>query len=607
MFDIIMNINKEILLKVLANESIESNRLKVLYDWNYPSDSGSLTETDYQNISLNFNMLFNSVYGIDTHLINLDTTKISLQSMMGLSVGLSHNATTVSSSSSGNNYAQFDGDDIIYMANSALISNWTVLVDIENFPCSQNKNKSKILFTNKNQITDTNGFIIGINGANNLFYEGSDGNGNKLIKTLIKPIGEKSILAVSRSTDLVNLYIYNPVTNKSTFESFSVGDKWTSADWSIGGTKTNFTNDNDYEKLEANINSILFFDLDLNNSIVQKILETFTLTSFTPKSYQDVATQVPRAGQYVQRQVEDGLKADGYQTLEMVIPKSDGTSVTAYNSVPKLVKKYKTVTQYVAGTGTVTQNVSTLVAESKVKDTASSKAYLEKCVLLNKSASKTQKVEFYARDAFVGDSNLKATFGPAESTFFVSSSYNNARHFIFYLNGLLMEPDIDYQVVNNTHVKKVSGSFLETDIVTYDTYTNTKTFSDFYGYNGNILLYGESGKDVYLDGKKLIFGVNYDDYNSNYLIIYAGSLLAGRLGLLTRSTNVTHNGNFTDKFYHCNNYNMVEEQVWVDGLKAVRDSEYHLTCSCNLNNSNNDKSEEKTTIIYNNEDKYFNI
>ena len=102
-------------------------------------------------------------------------------------------------------------------------------------------------------------------------------------------------------------------------------------------------------------------------------------------------------------------------------------------------------------------------------------------------------------------------------------------------------------------------------------------------------------------------GVDYNDYSSNYLIIYAAGLSAGRLGLITRPTDIANNSNFTNKFYNCDSHNIVDEQVWINGLRSIKDTDYSLTCSCNLNNSNNDKSEEKTTIIYNNEGNYFNI
>ena len=53
-------------------------------------------------------------------------------------------------------------------------------------------------------------------------------------------------------------------------------------------------------------------------------------------------------------------------------------------------------------------------------------------------------------------------------------------------------------------------------------------------------------------------------------------------------------------------YNVIDEQIWIDCKRVYKKNGYSLTCGCDLNNSN-DKSSEKTTIIYNNDDKFFNI
>jgi len=166
---------------------------------------------------------------------------------------------------------------------------------------------------------------------------------------------------------------------------------------------------------------------------------------------------------------------------------------------------------------------------------------------------------------------------------------------------------VDYRIIDGRTIKLINDIFVEIDEVIYDTYSNEKYFADFFGYNGDIYLYTHKGKDVYLDGKKLIFEVDYEDHPDNdFLIIHAAGLPTGRLGLITRPQEVTHNENFYNKYYHCNTYNVIDEQIWIDGKRVYKNSGYSLTCPCNLNNSN-DKAEQKTTIIYNNDGGFFNI
>jgi hypothetical protein len=602
-----MNINKTILLDKIKGQSVDSANLKVLYDWEFPESTNDFVLGDLGNISDDNKLIFNSVHGIDAHLIDKDINKLASGSMLGLSVGLQHNAITKTAATYGN--ASFQGDDIIHIVNSPLISTWTVLIDLEEIECSTTKNKSIILFTNRNEISDTKSFVVGINGANCLFYEGCNADGDKIIKTLIKPVGEKSLIAVSRSniTNSVSIYVYDPILETITGKSFFVNEHWSAGNWCLGGTFKNFVSDSHYEKFNGKMNSFLLFDVELSNTNILTLFEAFSLTSFTAKHYEKVSTQVPRQGQSVSVDIEDGFQVTGYDEMQSQVITNTGQNVVLYNSVPRIEKKYKTVNQYIASTETVTKMIRTLVPESKTKDVASAQKYVEKCILLNKDADKAQRIEFYSRDDYVGDCGKKALFAPSDSTFYVDKSYSDPTNITIYLNGLLKEPDVDYQIVDGRTIKLLNGVFAEIDEVVYDTHSNEKYFADFFGYNGDIYLYSHKGKDVYLDGKKLIFEVDYeDDPNNDFLIIHAAGLLAGKIGLVTRPSEVTHNENFYNKYYHCNTYNVIDEQIWADGKRVYKNSGYSLTCPCNLNNSD-DKAEQKTTIIYNNDGGFFNI
>ena len=523
--------------------------------------------------------------------------------MFGVSVGLSSEGLGVWMG--GERRGVFNGDDIIYITDSILISDWTVFVDINELLCPTDKSKSRIILTNKNKISDTTGFIVGINGANCLFYEGSNSSGGKIIKTLVHPIGEKNLIAISRSNDSISIYVCDPIQNTIVQKSFSINETWTSGQFCLGGTYTNFVSDNDYEKFVGKLDSLALFNGSLNNSNIIQLFESFSLSSYTSKRYEDVASQVPVAGRYIETQVEDGFTTSGYEYMENHIVDASGDIKLVYNKVPKLEKKYKTVNQFVAGTGTTTKTVRTLIPETKTKNITGAQEYVEKCILLDKYVDKSQRVEFYSRDDYVGNCGKKAIFAPSGSDFNLDKSYSDPINIIIYLNGLLMEPSVDYEILNGQTIKRLNGVFSETDEVIYDAYSNQKQFTDFYGYNGDIYLYGFNGYDAYLGGEKLILGTNYEDF-SDFLVLHGSGLNAGRLGLVTRSLDVTHNENFYNKYYHCNNYNVIDEQVWIAGKRVFNKSGYSLNCVCNLNNSN-DKAEEKATIIYNNEGEYFNI
>ena len=142
----------------------------------------------------------------------------------------------------------------------------------------------------------------------------------------------------------------------------------------------------------------------------------------------------------------------------------------------------------------------------------------------------------------------------------------------------------------------------ETNVITYDIYPSNRTYFDFFGYNGNIYLYGYIAQDVYLNGEKLVKGTDYIDINPNYLMIYGSGLPTGRLGIVERYNNINADRiiKFTGKYLHCLEDVIFEEMVWINKRRVNRGNEYVLTDSNNLNNSENLAS-EKTTSVYSGE------
>jgi hypothetical protein len=118
-------------------------------------------------------------------------------------------------------------------------------------------------------------------------------------------------------------------------------------------------------------------------------------------------------------------------------------------------------------------------------------------------------------------------------------------------------------------------------------------------------MFDENGKDVYLDGKKLIKDINYEDAvinGYNYLVIHGAGLSAGRLGIVERYNNISIDKTlyFTGKYLHCTSYGIIEEIVWMGGKRVIKESGYTLTAVDDLNNSEYSVP-QKTIPIYNND------
>lgn len=128
---------------------------------------------------------------------------------------------------------------------------------------------------------------------------------------------------------------------------------------------------------------------------------------------------------------------------------------------------------------------------------------------------------------------------------------------------------------------------------------------DFAGDDGSSVLSGAAGKDLYIDGVKLVYGQDYQDSGSN--LDYLQAIPAGRRGTVSRHGNINLKIDGTIDKYDCiTSLYIISEQVWVDGLRKLKNKEYSLTGRCDLANSDS-VVPEKTTIIYDNSESYFNI
>jgi hypothetical protein len=376
-----------------------------------------------------------------------------------------------------------------------------------------------------------------------------------------------------------------------------------------GTTTTTAAPNFEYERFSGDMNHIMIFDSYMNGQTALGVFESFLLTEYTPEQIKDVATPFQKPGEYVETKVRDGVEIDRYEYVKEQIGDAD-----IYNKVPVYKPKYKTVNQFINAEGFMTKMIPTLIPESKIKDNTYAASYhSDKCISLDYTTDTAEYVEIYSCDESFGNTSKKAVFQPGDSTFKLDKVYDE-NEIQVYLNGPsgkqgLLELGVDYEVVGGQKIKKLQTSFVEIDELIYDIYEASKLYLDFFGYSGNVYMFGMNGQDVYLDGKKLIKDINYEDTvinGYNYLMIHSAGLSAGRLGIVGRYNNINIDKTlyFMGKYLHCISYGIVEEITWVGGKRVVKENGYELTHSGNLNNSEY-AAPQKTTLIYSNEQENF--
>lgn len=604
-----MSLDRSILKTKVKLSGVPTEGLKIIYDWYLPDPVEGLSEAQTQQLAAGFDMVFNVVHGANRHCKNLNINYASTEVNPAFSIGQNHSvaALCVGTPCVG---GQFLGNEALYISGSEQFKNYTMFIDFD-FQCHSQKSKSMILLTNRNSVDDAGGFMIGINGSNSIFYEFFDINGIKHIKTFFKPLGEKCLISISKSADLgiLSINVYDSVSKKAFSESFEISENESLSPWIIGDTRNNFSAlHEEYTTFVGNIKSFVLIDGYLSKFRISSIFESFLLTSYTAEHYEDIDTAFKKPGRHIKVQVEDGVKISGYTYMDSTLVRQDGSNVTITKKVPTYEANYKDSMQFVNSNETVTKGVSTLIPESKTFDDQKVREYGQKSIFLKNDTDISKVFELYSRDLINENIEKRATFNPSGSKFVLDRSYGSSENINIYFNGLLMEPNADYQVNDGKDIVKIGGSFINTDSLYYDVIPGDALFFDFFGYSQNIYL-GVSGEsDVYLDGKKLLYGAtaDYKDFSSSVVVIFAAHLSAGRMAVIPRNPSVTQKLISVDKYSHSLSFNPIGEQVWLGGKRLVKDLEYFLKNMCDLNVSEN-KAEEKTTLIYNNEGTFFNI
>jgi hypothetical protein len=108
-----------------------------------------------------------------------------------------------------------------------------------------------------------------------------------------------------------------------------------------------------------------------------------------------------------------------------------------------------------------------------------------------------------------------------------------------------------------------------------------------------------------LNGNKLISGIDYDAA-AGAVTIYTTNLIDGDLLLLPKhdTNRVRYTGNNANNFD--TNIPLFDEQVWVNGLRQIKDLDYLKLADASLKYTTF-SLEPFSQVVYNNETGYFNV
>ena len=604
-----MKLIKDIFDKVIENASVGTADVRVMFNWGAPS---SLNSTEYDAAVTSHQMLFNNHVDGLTHFFEEDQTKLISSSLSGVSIGTTNNALS-NSSSNAVGYGTFSGTDLISIPEEMCYEDWTVIINFEEENCPSDPSKNRILLSGKEACSGVEqaGFSIGINGAKNLFYEYYDIDGDLRKHTVLSSLNDKNIISISKSqeTQSVNIIIFDLVESTAKESMINTKKHSLSEKWYLGGTYPIATSGDDNQMFVGKIYEFILFSTPLSKDQITHFCKALSVDSMTNAGYETVTETYYPSGGYTEQSVQTGTEITGYTAQAYTIQDENNNTITLYDLIPVTQPIYENQVTYTPSSNSEVRDVSQYQSASTTYDYVYIKDRAPSCISLSTTDPSSKDYELYTYNQYTEDIGKEASFsssGISGGIFLLKEDHDSTKSVVIYINGLLRENGTDY-ARDGIKINKYTGAYTESDALVYDLIDNgVQDFVDFTGSNTPVTHAGRAGQDVYLDGLKLVYEEDYEDDGAD-LTVFANGLANGRMAFITRHTDINELLNGTIISFLNLGHPLISEQLWTDKLRKLRDSDYSLRSTCDLNDINNPKTTGKMILIYENNESYFNI
>lgn len=574
--------------------------LQIDYDFRTPSYTGVLDTNNDQGY-----LFFNSQTGI------------SYQYSGGKIYDTGNPALTYSDSSAiplSMVSGVFNGKSKYKVLGKVADGDWTAFVIFQNSDTGDYVN-SKVLFSSKTGDASLSGFAVGINGCNRVFCEHNTPSSGKRIYTLNQELDNKNLISVSKidSTISIGLHQFDDTLNKISSDSkFDLIDYSYSDSFYLGGLGAS---GQAYKNFSGTIDSFMMFNVGLGFAERNTFAKSFYCSSYATGGFVNTTETFFVVTGVDFDSVAIGTGITGFQEYIAGTEKVEGGTVNRYGYSGVSGYIYDLVPIERTGTATGISQILTYNKPSGIYDYGYISSFANsKIVLLNNFDSSVKEVY-----SFSGRNNDDLNLIP-------NYSINTLKYTIlptgtgetinFYANGLAqpfvtqLSPYMSGDFTVSGNAIDTDGFFDISDFPIYDIISGTCSISgittgDVSSGTKTLTLSYVNDRDLYLNGSKLLSGVDYYSSGAS-VIINTTNLIDGDLMLLPKhNQNISRYTGYNDNNFDTN-IKLIDEQVWVNGLRQIKLLDYEKIADFSLKYSTF-SLEPLSDIIYNNDTGFFNV
>lgn len=507
----------------------------------------------------------------------------------------------------------FYGDSIFRIGNTINYDNWTLFLGYQNSGCQIDRNIGTILISNKENIYDQSGFCLGYNGAGKFFIELTKDNLNKTYSTnfLSK---KNNLISLSKNNNIFEISMHDVASNSHFTESYLLDDYKFSNLWFLGNS---YNKNNFYTGFKGYIDDFIMISGFISNTKRIELSKALFITGYIP------ATTVLKqetflkndSVSYLENQII-GTGITGYQNINIgSIPRKEGPPIGICLKSGITGFLYGDVVQFNKTVNSGTRNYYERRKEQFLYDNNSMLKYSESSLKFLYSLDEKDIYEIYT---FLTNSNniknLNLT-DPLTNSIYLDVPYSG-QSVNLYLNGVLEQAVLNQQNLNlsggyyldepqNIYSSGIYDALI--DDINYYQSINSGVYLTYTGTLDGYVAPANINNILYLNGQKLISGMNYYLSGGNIYIKTNEVLATGGILYLSNDLNgysnyVSGKGNELQNI----NSNVINEKVWINGVLQVENEDY-LKGACTTLLITNNLAKGKTYLIYDNYSNFFNL
>jgi len=509
---------------------------------------------------------------------------------------------------------QFNGFNKFRILGNTTSDDWTAFIVFKHSETGAS-DKSKVLFSTKDYDYSISGFAVGINGCNRIFCEHDTPSSGKRIYTLNEELDNKNVLSVSKVNAVLSIGIHqfdDKMNKESSNVKYNMENYLPSNKMYIGGLGASGIN---YRNYSGTIDSFMLFNVGLGFPERNTFAKSFYCSSYDTGGYYTTTTSFVSVTGIELRSVIIATGVTGYVEILAGTEIVDGGTINKYEYSGVTGAIYDTLAVELTGVTNGQSDILSFSPPSGIYDYNYSIPFANSKVVLNANFDSSYKEVYSFSGVNNDDLNLLPSFDNASLKYAVLET-GDGEFINFYLNGVA-QPNLQALTGTMTGDFIVSGNAIDSDgffdaddSAMYDIILGSGsitglTIADVSA--GSKALSGSfvNNRDVYLNGNKLISGIDYSGVGQT-VVITTTNLIDGDLMLLPK-----HNMNFSRYTgYNDNNFNsslnLFDEQIWVNGLRQMRGLDYLKVADFSLKYSSF-SLEPFPDIIYNNDTGFFNV